>query len=72
MGCSTPLALLYRVLVNEPGPDSIVQQKAGAFVGLISAIAIVYGAFWSMREEGIADQDGPGEIETVRLAERSL
>jgi len=67
LGLLTTLALVYRVLINEPGPDSLVQQKPGAFVGLVAAIAIAYGSYASMRQEGIADRDGPGEIETIRL-----
>jgi hypothetical protein len=63
----TLILLLYRVLINEPGPDSFVDQKAGAFVGLASAIAIVYGGYRSMREEGLAERDAPASIETVRL-----
>lgn len=62
----TLILLLYRVLINEPGPDSFV-PKAGAFVGLASAIAITYGGYRSMREEGIAERDAPASIETVRL-----
>jgi hypothetical protein len=65
LGILTALALVYRVLINEPGSDSLVEQKAGAFVGLISAIALAYGGYESMRQEGIAAKDGPGEIETV-------
>ena len=59
------LALIYRVLINEPGSDNVVEQKVGAFVGMISAIVLVYGGYLSLRKEGIADTDGPGEIETV-------
>jgi hypothetical protein len=55
------------VLINEPGSDAVVEQKAGAFVGLASAIAIVIGGYLSMRDEGVADKDGPGDIETVSL-----
>jgi hypothetical protein len=66
LGLITALALIYRVLINEPGPNSLVEQKAGAFVGLISAIVFVYGGYESMRREGIAAKDGPSEIQTVR------
>jgi cytochrome bd-type quinol oxidase subunit 2 len=62
----TALALLYRVVINEPGADNLVEQKAGAFVGLISAIALVYGGYQSLRQEGIAPRDAPVEIETIR------
>ena len=65
LGILTALALIYRVLINEPGSDNIVEQKVGAFVGLISAIVLVFGGYASLREEGISDKDGPGEIETV-------
>jgi hypothetical protein len=62
----TALALLYRVVINEPGADNLVEQKAGAFVGLISAIALLFGSYQSLRQEGIAARDAPAEIETVR------
>lgn len=67
LGMLTVVVLIYRVLLNEPGSDAVVEQKAGAFVGLTSAIAIVIGGYFSMRDEGIADKDGPGDIETVSL-----
>jgi hypothetical protein len=67
LGVLTALALIYRVLINEPGSDSVVVQKPGAFVGLVSALAIVYGGYRSMREEGVAERDGPQEIKTVKL-----
>lgn len=66
LGLLTTLTLLYRVLIDEPGPDSIVVQQVGAFVGLLSAIAIVFGGYLSMRDEGIADRDAQ-TIETVPL-----
>jgi hypothetical protein len=60
----TLLGLFYRVVISVPGTDV---RKAGAWLGLASAAALLYGAFESMRTEGIAERDGPGEIETVRL-----
>jgi hypothetical protein len=65
LGAVTAIALVYRVLINLPGPDSIVAQRLGAFLGLVAAVAIVYGAFASMREEGIPARDGIGEVPTV-------
>lgn len=67
LGLLTVIVLVYRVLINEPGSDAVVEQKAGAFVGLASAIAILIGGYLSMRDEGIADKDGPGDVETVSL-----
>jgi hypothetical protein len=67
----TALALIYRVLINEPGPDNLIEQKVGAFVGLISALTLVYGGYESTRKEGIADRDSVGEIETVEIGHPS-
>lgn len=60
----TVLALFYRVVIDVPGDQA---RKAGAWLGLASAAALLYGAFLSLRTEGIAQRDGPTEIETVRI-----
>lgn len=60
LGLITVLALVYRVLVNP-----VAHEQGGAVLGLISAIALAYGGYLSLREEGIARQDGPGEIPIV-------
>ncbi|MBV8952871.1 MAG: hypothetical protein JO153_22130 [Solirubrobacterales bacterium] len=65
LGLLCTLALIYRVLINPPGAD--VDQKVGAYVGLISAAAIACGGWLSLRQEGILVEDGPAEIETVQL-----
>jgi hypothetical protein len=66
LGLLAVLFLIYRVLINVPGPDSVINRKAGAYLGLLSSIAVFYGGFASMRQEGIASRDGPGEIPVVR------
>lgn len=48
-------------------PELQPTLKLGAWVGLVSAIGITAGSYLSMREEGIRESDGPGEIETVTL-----
>ena len=63
----TLIALIYRVLINEPGPDSLIDQKAGAFIGLIATLAIAWAAYLSLREEGVREADGPGDIDTIPL-----
>ena len=63
----TTLALIYRVLINPPGSGNAIDQKAGAFVGLVAAVVILVGGYLSMRQEGILERDGPGEIETISL-----
>jgi hypothetical protein len=67
LGLITVLALIYRVVINVPGPDDLLEQKPGAWLGLTSAIAILYGGYASMRQEGVAPRDARTEIETVRL-----
>ena len=66
MGILTMLALIYRVLIDIPSTHGVDEAKAGAYVGLVSAIVLVYGGYVSMRQEGIAARDAP-EVETVRL-----
>lgn len=61
----TVLFLIYRVLINVPGPDSVIDRKAGAYLGLISSLAVLYGAYASLRHEGIRPADAPAEIPTV-------
>jgi hypothetical protein len=67
LGVLTVLCLIYRVLINVPGPDSLIDRKAGSYIGLACAIGILYGGYASLRREGIRPQDGPGEIPTVGL-----
>lgn len=61
------LFLIHRVIISEPGPASLISLRPGAVIALLSAITIFVGTYVSLREDGIRDEDGPGEIETVRL-----
>jgi prepilin signal peptidase PulO-like enzyme (type II secretory pathway) len=61
LGLITVLALIYRVLVDMPA-----HQQVGAYLGLLSALALAYGGFLSLRQEGIARNDAPREIPVVR------
>jgi hypothetical protein len=51
LGAVVVLALLYRVLINVPGPDSRMDSKLGAYLGLLVACGLTYGAASSLREE---------------------
>jgi hypothetical protein len=62
----TVLVLLYRVLVNVPGPGDL-NRRAGSYLGLLAAIGVCYGAYRSLRQEGVAPADGPGEAELIAL-----
>ena len=61
LGPISVLALIYRVLINAPA-----HEQAGAYLGLLSAIAIAYGGYLSLREEGISRRDAPRDIPVVR------
>jgi hypothetical protein len=65
----TTLALIYRVLIDMPSTYGFDEQRAGAFIGLASSIALAYGGYVSMRREGVAPRDAPAlaDIEVVRL-----
>lgn len=64
LGALTSLALIYRVLISVPqGLD----QRAGAYLGLLSAVALTSGAFRSLREEDPPDPARNASIPTVTL-----
>jgi hypothetical protein len=58
LGALTVLALIYRVLINVPGPDSTLDAQAGAYLGLIAAGLLTGGGFRSLRVE-----DPPGAMD---------
>ncbi len=62
----TVVILIDRVLIDPPGGD-LAEAKAGAYIGLLSAIVMLLGGFFSMRDEGIHHHDGPQEIERLRV-----
>lgn len=43
------LIVLYRI-VNQPGPNSFVSVKIGAFLGLIAIAGVAFGAFKTMTD----------------------
>jgi FtsH-binding integral membrane protein len=64
LGGLSTVALIYRVLINSPAPT--LDQRVGAYLGLVAAIGITYGGYKSMREEGGADLAAL-DIETIKL-----
>lgn len=45
LGTVTAVALAYRVLIDLPSPPSVVDQKLGAYLGLLSAVVIGVGGY---------------------------
>jgi len=61
LGLLASLLLLYRI-VNQPGPNDRVSVEPGAWVGLLTALMVAVGGWWSMRDEnpGLGgDEDRP-------------
>jgi hypothetical protein len=61
LGLISVLALIYRVLISPAA-----NEQAGAYLGLLSALALAYGGYLSLRQEGVARRDAPSEIPVVR------
>jgi hypothetical protein len=66
LGGATLIAVIYRLLAGPPSGGGLLDQQAGAWLGLLASIGIAYGGFASLREEGGADPSAL-EIETVAL-----
>jgi hypothetical protein len=54
LGALTAAALIYRVLIDLPSPDQVVDQKLGAFLGVLCALGIAYGGLEALRAERLA------------------
>jgi hypothetical protein len=67
LGGLTSLVLIYRVLINVPGPNDVVSRDIGGYIGLVASLVIAFAGYRSLRYEGIAPQDAPKEIPTIHL-----
>jgi hypothetical protein len=69
LGVLSTIALVARVLIAPPGLAAVgsLERLTGAYLGLLAALAIAFGGFASMRQEGGTDPAELGELETIRL-----
>jgi hypothetical protein len=51
VGCVALLLVLYRVVVNEPGPNATVSIDLGAYLGLALVLGVMAGAFRALADE---------------------
>jgi hypothetical protein len=51
LGTLTFAAVAWRVLIAFPTPDRVLDQKLGAFLGVISALGIALGGYEAVREQ---------------------
>jgi hypothetical protein len=67
LGALTAVALAYRVLIDLPSSASVVDQKIGAYLGLLCAIAIAIGGYDALlaarRAAEIRGADIPAGVE---------
>jgi hypothetical protein len=52
------LLILYRI-INQPGPNDLVDVELGAYLGLLSAVAITAGGWRSLRVEALPGAQPP-------------
>jgi hypothetical protein len=64
LGIVGALLVLYRIL-NQPGPNEVVDVKVGALLGFLSVAAVAGGGWLSMRDE---ETDYAGAPVSVRPA----
>jgi hypothetical protein len=57
-GLLAAVLILYRI-VNQPGPNEIVDVQAGAWLGLLAALVVAGGGWRSMRVEPVPRQPMP-------------
>lgn len=66
LAAATVIGLIFRVASGPPSYGSLLDQQAGAYLGLVAGMGVAYGAYKSMREESGTDP-ATLDIETVRL-----
>jgi hypothetical protein len=50
LGSVTTILLIYRVLIDLPSPRTVVDQKLGAYLGVVAAAGIAFGGYESIQE----------------------
>jgi hypothetical protein len=45
------VVLVVRTAIAQPGSDAVTSIEGGAYVGLLGALALAVGAWWSMADE---------------------
>lgn len=51
LGIIVALLVLYRI-INQPGPNDVIDVKFGAYLGFLTCLGIAIGGFLSMADEG--------------------
>lgn len=69
LGAISVVALIVRVLIAPPQLPAIgaLDRQTGAYLGLFASLAIAYGGFASLRQEGGPAPGELGDLETLRV-----
>ncbi|HEY2636640.1 MAG TPA: hypothetical protein VGI54_04570, partial [Solirubrobacteraceae bacterium] len=70
LGGIAAILILYRI-INQPGPNNLVDVKIGSYIGLILALVLTYGGFMAMREEGTSFSDARAQAEAMVNPQRT-
>jgi hypothetical protein len=71
LGAVSAALLTYRVLIALPQDGKVIDQKLGAFLGLLCALGIAWGGYESVRQQRArADADVPRSRRRPRLRHR--
>jgi hypothetical protein len=71
LGIVTSLVLIDRVLIDTPFSSPVIDTKIGAYLGLLCALVLTYGAGRSLREEDPPDPTRNATIPEVKLRSRT-
>jgi hypothetical protein len=58
LALAATLLVLYRIL-NQPGPNDVIEVRAGAWLGLAAVAAVFGAAWWSMSDDAPRPADPP-------------
>lgn len=59
------LALLYRVGLDEPGDNALVEVELGAYIGLAAVTAVAAGGWRTMQDERMATETSRRQTDRV-------
>ncbi len=66
--------IAVRVLLDRPtvhlaqaGGANVIEARPGAYIGLVLSVIVFAGLYLSLRRDGVAPEDAPAAIETLRV-----
>jgi len=62
-GILATLLWLYRVLLNQPGPNELVELEIGAWIGLLAILGVGGGGWLTLADERTSASAPPTDVE---------